>query len=306
MTQPYLPPVDVDFGAPFARAHPDARNGRAPRDPPRRLLAPRRRAPRPAVRPRTRRHEGGGARGPAGDRRRARGPRVSAARRLNPDRPAVVIIAVTFGVLIVGVVLRPAQLRRPDATSRPGAGAPAMAPACSCPIMIDAAVLTLHAVLARPAGPPRVHVAVLVLPRPVHRRDAPGQQPARLAAREAVQRIVGTGRRRPRAARRAPRDPHARPAPHRARPAPRQHPPPTSSPTVIRVVNLADVTQARSPAAGTYAPARRRRAARPTARRSRRRCASSATSTGVPFAEIGTRLKISKSRAHQIYQEAQA
>lgn len=228
---------------------------------------------------------------------------MSAARRLNPDRPAVVIIAVTFGALIVGSSFTLSFAGLKDVAA--WGGAPEMLRPL-VPIMIDAALLTytLSWLVQRARGESTwlswcslaLFTAVSLLGNSLH-----GWQPS-----EAIQRIVGTGvvGLAPLAVLLATHTLAQLLTERAPRPADTAT---TPTPVVTRVVNLAD---ARKALAGRRhaRPARRRRAPRP-ARPDRHALAAKVRElhdAGNSFKDIGTKLQIPKSTAHFLYQEAQA
>lgn len=226
---------------------------------------------------------------------------MTAARRLNADRAAIVILTILFGVTIAGAsfVLSFHGLR--DVATW---GRVPLWLAWLVPVMIDAAVLcyTLAWLVQRARRESTVlswcalalFTAVSTLGNTLH-----GWEPSEL-----VQRVVGTA-----VVGLAPiamllaTHTLAQLLTERVQ---RVTAPTTGSlPTVSAVVDLADV---RKLTAGR--PPRGNRRRRRTVTSGRHPLAVKVRELrdvdGVPFAEIGTRLKISKSRAHQIYQEAQA
>lgn len=226
---------------------------------------------------------------------------MTAARRLNADRAAIVILTILFGVTIAGAsfVLSFHGLR--DVATW---GRVPLWLAWLVPVMIDAAVLcyTLAWLVQRARRESTVlswcalalFTAVSTLGNTLHGWDPP----------EAVQRTVGTA-----VVGLAPiamllaTHTLAQLLTERVQ---RVTAPTTASlPTVSAVVDLADVRKltAGRPPRGN----RRRRRTVPSGRHPLAvKVRELRDVDGVPFAEIGTRLKISKSRAHQIYQEAQA
>lgn len=241
---------------------------------------------------------------------------MSAARRLNPDRPIVVIIAVTFGALIVAASFTLSFAGLSDVAA--WGGAPQLLRPL-VPIMIDAALLTytLSWLVQRARGESTwlswcslaLFTAVSLLGNSLH-----GWQPTL-----EVQRIVGTA-----VVGLAPLAVLL--ATHTLAQLLTEHVPRTTDtaitptttitaptgpiPTVSRVVNLDDARERLA----TATPRRqaRPRPTRPTRRRhtpERQALAAKIRQlrTKVPtpsFEDIGKDLGISRSKAHAIYQEA--
>jgi hypothetical protein len=241
---------------------------------------------------------------------------VSAARRLNPDRPIVVIIAVIFGALIVGSSFTLSFAGLSDVAA--WGGAPQLLRPL-VPIMIDAALLTytLSWLVQRARGESTwlswcslaLFTAVSLLGNSLH-----GWHPSL-----EVQRIVGTAvvGLAPVAVLLATHTLAQLLTEHvpRATDTAAKTPPITGSiPTISRVVDLDDarerLTKARPRRHARPRPPRAVRPARPARRQhtpDRQALAAKIRklrdTDGLPFTDVGKAVGISRSRAHAIYHE---
>lgn len=237
---------------------------------------------------------------------------MSAARRLNPDRPIVVIIAVTFGALIVAASFTLSFAGLSDVAA--WGGAPQILRPL-VPIMIDAALLTytLSWLVQRARGESTwlswcslaLFTAVSLLGNSLH-----GWQPT-----PEVQRIVGTAvvGLAPLAVLLATHTLAQLLTEHvsRATDTAAARPITGPIPTISRVIDLDDARNRLASAVPRRharprppQPPRRHRARTPDRQALAAKIRKLRDGDGAPFSTIGEKLGISKSRAHAIYQEA--